>query len=86
MENIETKNIEDITLEYDAIESKYHNDATVYIPGGVGFHRKSYDSYVRDAKRILNNESKTLNDTGIKRLLAALLIEVFGNENFGDQN
>lgn len=44
------------------------------------------DSYIRDAKRILDKESKLLNDEGIKRLVAALMVEVYGNENYGSDN
>lgn len=44
------------------------------------------EAYRKDARRILDKESKELNAEGIKRLIAALIIETLGNANFGKDN
>lgn len=75
-----------ITFVNELSPSEGLNDTLISLHKEIGFERKSLHAYIVDAKRILNKESKSLNPLGIQRLLAALIIEVIGNENYGDQN
>lgn len=49
-------------------------------------NESQFQRYIKDAKRILDAESKELNIVGIKRLLAALLYEALERNNYGKDN
>lgn len=75
--------VSDTNLEFNKKEGELLN-ISPRVPIEIPFNR--IESYRKDARRILNKESTHLNKEGIKRLLAALLIEILGNANFGEQN
>lgn len=49
-------------------------------------NQSQHDAYIRDARRILDAESKRLNFHGLDRLLGALIIEFLGNAYWGKEN
>lgn len=45
-----------------------------------------HEAYLKDARRILDAESKRFNPEGLNRVLGALILEFIGNNYFGKEN
>lgn len=83
---VEIKNPELIEVTNQQPTRTGGNDKLLKLVNGIGYEDKSLHTYIVDAKRILDHESKQLNEIGIERLLCALVIEVLCNGNYGKDN
>ncbi len=68
----------------DRGENSTAAEITLHIP--ITIQKETFENYRRDARAVLNEQSKELNPFGIGCLLAALLVEVYGNNNYGSSN